>query len=331
MRASRCAGRARRATVRTLTYAELRREVNRPRTRCVRSGWAKGDAIGVFMPMTPECVIAMLAIIKIGGDLPAALLRLRRAGRRSRGLPMRTRKALFIADGFFRRGKLVPMKPVADEAASQVPTLEHIDRPPPHRLPGGVESRARPLVARAGSRAAPMACNRAHERRRPLMIIYTSGTTGQTQGRRAHALRLPDQGRAGHGARPRPASRRNALLGHRHRLDDGAVAGLRHAAARRDDAALRRRAGLSRAGSALGARRAAPRHDARHFADARPRADPPRRRARARARSLVAAEVRLDGRAVESRTRGSGFSTRSAAARGRSSTTPAAPRSPAAS
>ena len=53
--------------VRTLTYAELRREVNRPPTPCASLGLGKGDAIGVFMPMTPEIVVAMLAIIKIGG------------------------------------------------------------------------------------------------------------------------------------------------------------------------------------------------------------------------------------------------------------------------
>src|SRR5437762_691345 len=50
----------------TLTYHELRNEVNRMARALRRLGLRKGDAIGVFMPMSPEIVVAMLAIIKIG-------------------------------------------------------------------------------------------------------------------------------------------------------------------------------------------------------------------------------------------------------------------------
>src|SRR5207249_8156984 len=54
-------------TTRTLTYKELREEVNRMATALHSLGLGRGDAIGVFMPMVPEIVVAMLAIIKIGG------------------------------------------------------------------------------------------------------------------------------------------------------------------------------------------------------------------------------------------------------------------------
>ena len=62
-----CAGRAKRARNRVLTYGELSREVNRRPMPC--AGWAaeRGDAIGLFMPMVPEIAIALLAIAKIGG------------------------------------------------------------------------------------------------------------------------------------------------------------------------------------------------------------------------------------------------------------------------
>src|SRR5207249_5355311 len=50
-------------TTRTLTYKELREQVNRMAAALRSLGLAKGDAIGVFMPMVPEIVIAMLAII----------------------------------------------------------------------------------------------------------------------------------------------------------------------------------------------------------------------------------------------------------------------------
>ena len=52
---------------RTLTYKELREEVNKLAAASRGLGLGKGDAIGVFMPMVPEIVVAMLAIIKIGG------------------------------------------------------------------------------------------------------------------------------------------------------------------------------------------------------------------------------------------------------------------------
>src|SRR5262249_961038 len=52
---------------RRLSYLELRRGVNRMAKGLRAMGLGKGDVIGVFMPMTPEIVVAMLAIIKIGG------------------------------------------------------------------------------------------------------------------------------------------------------------------------------------------------------------------------------------------------------------------------
>src|SRR5262249_57728303 len=54
-------------TTRTLTYEELRDEVNKMAAALRSLGLRKGDAIGVFMPMVPEIVVATLAIIKIGG------------------------------------------------------------------------------------------------------------------------------------------------------------------------------------------------------------------------------------------------------------------------
>jgi acetyl-CoA synthetase len=99
----------------TLTYGELFRKVNQAANALRSIGLTKGDAIGLYMPMTPEILVALLAIAKIGGIiLPlfsgygagAVVSRLADAGA----------KALFTADGFFRRGKPVAMKPVADEA-----------------------------------------------------------------------------------------------------------------------------------------------------------------------------------------------------------------------
>src|SRR5439155_2049011 len=94
----------------TLTYQELRHGVNRAANALRSLGLGQGDVVGVFMPMTPEIVVAMLAIIKLGGIfLPlfsgfaasAVAARLRNA----------EAKGLFTADGCYRRGTSVPLKP----------------------------------------------------------------------------------------------------------------------------------------------------------------------------------------------------------------------------
>src|SRR5256886_10854542 len=99
--------------VRTLTFAELRREVNRAANALRSLGLGKADAVGVFMPMTPEIVVAMLAIIKIGGIFLPLFSGFGAQAVASR-LADAEAKALFTADGFYRRGRAVPMKPVAD-------------------------------------------------------------------------------------------------------------------------------------------------------------------------------------------------------------------------
>src|SRR6266700_2478678 len=166
---------------RRLTYAELRAEVDEMAAALRSLGLGKGDAIGVFMPMVPEIVIAMLAIIKIGGIfLPlfsgfgavAIVSRLKDANA----------KALFTAAGTYRRGKFCAMKPVADEAVSQIPTLRQLVV-----LNQAGEWLVEDLKADAGPPTklgepfddAPTERTSAED---PMMIIYTSGTTGKPKG-----------------------------------------------------------------------------------------------------------------------------------------------------
>src|SRR6266699_59771 len=112
-------------TTRTVTYKELREETNKIAAALRSLGLGKGDAIGVFMPMVPEIVGVMLAIIKIGGIFLPLFSGFGAAAIVSR-LNDAEAKALFTADGTYRRGKFFVMKPVADEAASQIPTLRHL-------------------------------------------------------------------------------------------------------------------------------------------------------------------------------------------------------------
>lgn len=167
--------------VRRLTYGELAAEVNRCANALRELGLGKGDGIGLFMPMTPEIVVALLAIAKIGGIiLPlfsgygagAVVTRLADAGA----------KALFTADGFFRRGNVVPLKPTADAAAAQVPSLQHLIV---------VRRAGNPVEMRPGRdhwwhdlipRQPDTAGTELTAAEDTLMIIYTSGTTGRPKG-----------------------------------------------------------------------------------------------------------------------------------------------------
>lgn len=167
--------------VRKLTYAELAVKVNRCANALRGLGLGKGDAVGLFMPMTPEIVIALLAVAKIGGIiLPlfsgygagALVTRLADAGA----------KALFTADGTFRRGSIVDMKAVADEAVHEVESVAHVivfaRCGNPVALQEGRDHWWEEFLGGQSDEAylEPTAAEDL------LMLIYTSGTTGRPKG-----------------------------------------------------------------------------------------------------------------------------------------------------
>jgi acetyl-CoA synthetase len=166
---------------RTLTYAELYAESNRLASALQGLGITPGDRVGVFLPMIPETVAAMLALAKLGAIVipifsgyaaPAVAARLADC----------EATLLITADGFLRRGKPVEMKRVADEAVAAVPGLQHtivvrhtgIDGP----WMAGRDLWWHDLVA-AGS---PAFETRRTTPEDPYMILYTSGTTGRPKG-----------------------------------------------------------------------------------------------------------------------------------------------------
>jgi acetyl-CoA synthetase len=171
-------------TTRTLTYKELREETDKMAAALRSLGLGKGDAIGVFMPMVPEIVIAMLAIIKIGGIFLPLFSGFGAAAIVSR-LNDADAKALFTADGTYRRGKICAMKSIAHEAAAQIPTLKHLitletagDRQA-ERLPYKTHS-WRELISLPTTESQLSTTHTSAED--PMMIIYTSGTTGRPKG-----------------------------------------------------------------------------------------------------------------------------------------------------
>ena len=167
----------------TLTYEELYEEVNKTANALRSLGLGKGDAIGIFMPMTPEIVIALLSIAKIGGII-LPLFSGYGAGAIVSRLADVNAKALFTSDGAYRRGKPIEMKSVADEAADQVNSLKHmivLKRTGQNiNMKEGRDHWWNDLVA-PQSDSAPSATE-ITSAEDPLMIIYTSGTTGKPKG-----------------------------------------------------------------------------------------------------------------------------------------------------
>src|SRR5439155_27253914 len=111
--------------VRRLTYAGLQDETNRLANALRSLGIGKGDRVGIFMPMVPEVAIASLACSKIGA-VYIPLFSGYAAGAVASRLQDGETRLLITADGFYRRGQIVAMKEVADEAAAQSPSVEKV-------------------------------------------------------------------------------------------------------------------------------------------------------------------------------------------------------------
>ena len=167
--------------VRKLTYGELDQQVCKLAGVLRRLGIRPGDRVGIFMPMCPEVAISVLATAKIGAVIIPLF-----SGYGPEAIASRLRdgeaKLLICADGFYRRGHVVPMKEMADKALVSCPTVTRV------------------IMHRRVVREVPWTHGRdyvwevvledeaEHEPTHeldpedPLMIIYTSGTTGKPKG-----------------------------------------------------------------------------------------------------------------------------------------------------
>ncbi|MFQ5478060.1 MAG: acetate--CoA ligase [Candidatus Binatia bacterium] len=166
---------------RELSYEELHRDVCVFAGALVRLGIEKGDRVALYMPMVPELPVAMLACARIGathsivfGGFSADALRDRINDAQAR--------MVITADGGWRRGKVLGLKAIVDEAVDGCPSVEHVVVL--KRTGNEVEwNSERDLWWHdAVDGASPVEDAAELDSEHPLFILYTSGTTGQPKG-----------------------------------------------------------------------------------------------------------------------------------------------------
>jgi acetyl-CoA synthetase len=169
---------------RTLTYFDLYRQVSQFANVLKALGVTRGDRVALYLPLVPELAIAMLACARIGAVHSVIF-----GGFSAESLRDRINDAqatlLVTADGGWRRGQVVPLKQMADEALEGTPSIRNVvivqrlhGSPVPVHVKEGRDHWYHRLMQDASYSCEPERMDAEDM----LYILYTSGTTGKPKG-----------------------------------------------------------------------------------------------------------------------------------------------------
>ena len=167
--------------VRTFTYQQLLTEVSKFANVLKSLGIQKGDTVAIYMGMTPELPIAMLACARIGAAHSVVF-----GGFSANALVDRINdaqsKAVITQDGSYRRGAEIPLKATVDEALSGCPSVKTVivysRTGSETKMEWGRDHWWHELMADASDNCEAEPLDAEH----PLYILYTSGSTGKPKG-----------------------------------------------------------------------------------------------------------------------------------------------------
>lgn len=167
--------------VNKITYGDLYVKVNKLANALKKLGVQKGDRVGIYLPMIPELPIAMLATAKIGAIHSVVFSGFSASAFRDRMVDCEA-KVVITCDGFWRRGKTVPLKVQTDEALKNAPSIQHVivHKRTGEQIPwnSNIDLWWHDVTANEKSECE----TERMDSNDILYMLYTSGTTGKPKG-----------------------------------------------------------------------------------------------------------------------------------------------------
>jgi acetyl-CoA synthetase len=166
---------------RDVTYAELHRDVQRFANALTDLGVEKGDVVGIYLPMIPEVVVAMLACARLGAPHNVVFGGFSAESVRER-MEFSQAKALVTVDGARRKGKTAAIKPAVDEQMGDLGSLERIVVVRHTGIECPMQDGRDVFYDEVMAAADPECPAEPMEAEHPLYILYTSGSTAKPKG-----------------------------------------------------------------------------------------------------------------------------------------------------